>query len=354
MNAGGWRQFGVTVARGWLLLAALALAPAQAQSLNDQPTLDGFDDRPLEQPLEHPDWFKHSFLDLRGDLEEAVADGKFGLIVYFGQAHCAYCQALLEVNFRNEDILAYTQRYFDVVPIDIWGTVPVTDIDGVVLGEREFALREGTNFTPSLLFYDAQGRKALRLRGYYPPYRFRAALKYVVEGYYRAETFAEYLLRADPPPKFDVADLNEQVFFADPPHLLDRSRFPAARPLVVFFEQGNCHACDILHSGPLQAEDVQASIGELDAVQVDMWSEVPVLTPDGRRETARRWAQRLGLRYAPALVFFDERGREIVRVDSVVGLYRLRNILQYVVERAYREHPSYLVWRGLQRRGAPL
>ena len=36
----------------------------------------------------------------------------------------------------------------------------------------------GTNFTPSLVFYDADGNIALRLRGYYPPYQFRAALEY--------------------------------------------------------------------------------------------------------------------------------------------------------------------------------
>ena len=84
-----------------------------------------------------------------------------------------------------------------------------------------------------------------------------------------------------------------------------------------------------------------------------MWSDTPVLTPDGRRETARQWARRLGLRYAPALVFFDESGREIIRIDSVVGLYRLRNILEYVVERGYRDAPDYLAWRAMRRRGSP-
>ena len=35
-----------------------------------------FEDFPLAEPLEHPAWFKESFLDLRDDLEEAVAAGK--------------------------------------------------------------------------------------------------------------------------------------------------------------------------------------------------------------------------------------------------------------------------------------
>lgn len=332
-----------------LILLALGLAwgGPVAAGTSDRELAPALDDRPLAAPLEHPDWFKRSFLDLRADLAEAVRADKAGLIVYFHQAHCPYCEALLSVNFGNPDILAYTRRHFDLVPVDIWGIETVTDVQGRVLDERGLALREDTNFTPSMLFYDRDGRLALRLRGYYPPYRFRAALKYVVEGYYRQESFAAYLQRADPPPKFDLGDLNDEDFFASPPYALDRRSFPADRPLVVFFEQGDCHACDILHSGPLQAEDVQAAMLGIEAVQLDMWSATPVLTPDGHRETARQWAGRLGLHYAPALVFFDERGREIIRIDSVVGLYRLRNILSYVVSGAYREYPDYLRWRAV-------
>ena len=44
-----------------------------------------FDDAPLQEPLEHPAWFKQSFLDLPEDLAEATAAGKKGIIVYFGQ-----------------------------------------------------------------------------------------------------------------------------------------------------------------------------------------------------------------------------------------------------------------------------
>ncbi len=38
-------------------------------------------------------------------------------------------------------------------------------LQGETLTERDYALREGTNFTPSLIFYDAAGAEVLRLRG---------------------------------------------------------------------------------------------------------------------------------------------------------------------------------------------
>ncbi len=342
----------------WFLAAALcwvAAAPytavAETAALDDGFDIAGIDDTPRRRGVEHPPWFKHSFLDLREDLREALERGKRGIIVYFGQRDCAYCEALMQVNWgREADIVAYTRKHFDVIAIDIWGAREVTDLQGRVLTERELAVRERTHFTPSLIFYDGWGREALRLRGYYPPYKFRAALEYVVDGFYLTESLRDYLARADPPPKFDLGDLNEEPFFDAPPHALCRRRIPADRPLVVFFEQRECHACDILHSDPLQDARTRDLLERFQVVQLDMWAETPVITPAGERSTAREWAERLGLFYAPSLVFFDERGHEVFRLDSVARLYRLRNVLHYVLEKGYLEVPLQRWQEDRQRR----
>lgn len=325
-------------------LLALAALPLRAAAPDDASAYS-FDDFPREEILDYPDWFKESFLYLSEDLEAAVAAGKAGLVVYFGQRRCAYCHKLMDVNFALEDIVEYTRRNFDVVPIDIWGLAEVTDLDGEVLTEREYSLKHGTNFTPSLIFYDRDGREALRLRGYYPPYQFRAALEYVADGHYRKESFRDYLARGEGRLVFDLAELNVQDFFTPPPHNLDRSRFPSERPLAVFFEQGECHACDVLHGQSLRKPAIYRLFEGFDNVQLDMWSDTPVITPDGRRTTARDWASDLGLFFAPTIIFFDERGQEVMRVDSVVGFFRLRNVLNYITSRAYLTE-SYQSWRS--------
>lgn len=350
---GGWRRWLQTISVAcWSGAAALgapavhAAVDAEIGGIDDTPFID---DTPRLRNVEHPDWFKLSFLDLADDLAEAVAGGKKGIIVYFGQKHCPYCQALMQVNFGMSDIVRYTRDHFDVIEIDIWGSRSVTDLQGRVMSEREYAVAEKTNFTPSMLFYDAEGREAFRMTGYYPPYKFRAALEYVVEGYYLKESFRDYLARASEHFKAELTDLNEQDFFLTPPYALDRSHFPADRPLVVFFEQRDCHACDILHTGPLAEEHTLELLDGFDAVQLDIWADAPVLTPDGRRLTATEWARSLGIFYTPALVFFDERGREIIRVDSVVRLYRLQGVLEYVSTKGYLEAPTYQRWRQLNR-----
>lgn len=321
-------------------LGASASAPPTADAAGDYE----FDDSPRDEMLVYPDWFNEPFLDLPADLKVARDAGK-GLILYFGQKRCAYCHQLMDVNFgSDEDTVEYTRRHFNITPIDIWGVAEVTDLRGGVLSERAFALREQAEFTPTLIFYDDAGNEVLRLRGYYPPYQFRAALEYVADAHYRRETFRDYLARGENRMVFDAADMNDQPFFQPPPFNLDR-RLPAERPLAVFFEQGDCHPCDVLHGQALRERAISEAFAGFDSVQLDMWSSTPVVTPSGERTTAHQWAARLGLFYAPAVVFFDEQGKEILRVDSVVGFYRLRNVLNYMSSKAYLEEPSYQRWR---------
>lgn len=330
---------------GLLLLLASATASAEAAQARDESL--SFNDFPLAEPLEHPDWFKQSFLDLRDDMAEALAGGKKGLILYFGQQRCAYCKRLMEVNLKRPDVASYTRQHFDVVPIDIWGIDEVTDLKGERLSERDLAIRENANFTPALIFYDAEGRQALMLRGYYPPYPFRAALEYVADGHYRNESFAAYLERGSTSLAYGSAELNEENFFSPPPHNLDRSRVPGERPLVVFFEQGECHACDVLHSQPLLEPGIEQQFEAFDNVQLNLWSERPLITPSGQRTTVREWARTLGIFYTPSLLFFDETGREVLRVDSVVHFFRLNHVLRYVSSRAYLQQPNFINWRRL-------
>ncbi|WP_026142996.1 MULTISPECIES: thioredoxin fold domain-containing protein [unclassified Thioalkalivibrio] len=332
----------------WLACLALVLLPTPAWSDSFEEDLR-FDDTPRHIGLHTPDWFELSFLDLREDLEDAVAEGKMGLAVYFGMDDCPYCEALFDKNFAQDDIRDYLASHFNVVAIDALGTREVTDLDGETWMERRYAAEQRLNFTPSIAFYDEDGERIHQMRGYYPPYRFRALLEYVIDRHDRDMSFRTYLERANPPPKFDLDDINERDFFVNPPYALDRSRIPADRPLVVFFEREACHACDILHSEPLQQDEVLERIALIDAVQLDADdADTPVLTPAGERTNPKEWAARLDVHWAPTLIFFDEQGEEIIRIDSVVHLNRLRNVMDYVLTRGYEDYPTFERWRAQQ------
>ena len=304
-----------------------------------------FDDKPLDYALVLPDWFKLSFLEIDADIKEAKEQNKKGLIIYFGQKFCPYCKAHLDKNWGQDDIVKYTKKNFDVIAINVKGQRPVVDIDGKTYTEKTFSVLKKTNFTPSVIFYNTKGQEVLRLRGYRPPYQFRAALEYVADKHYAKETFRDYMARAELALGFGNEELNKNELFNSPPYLLDRSRINAEQPLMVVFERKRCHACDVLHGGPFARPEIETELLKLEAIQLDVHSKQPLLTPDGKKISAEKWAEQLDINYSPTIVFFDEKGKEIIRIESVVWFYRLRNVLKYVLTGAYKKYPTFQLWR---------
>lgn len=308
-----------------------------------------FDDKQLETTIDHPEWFKLSLGDLRDDLSDAKENNKQGIIVYFGQQRCAYCKKFFDTSLADIDIQNYLRKHYDVIALDIWSSEDIIDTDSRVYSERELAIHYKTNFTPSLVFYDLTGKPVLRLRGYYPPYKFRAALQYVTEGFYTKETFPEYLERANPGDFFLLAGLNERDFFVLPPYDTP-SLLKNKKPTAIFFEQGNCHTCDLLHTGPLSKDTNVHELEKMNVVQLNMWANTPVTLPNGSSSTAKDWAKSLGIFYTPSIIFFDEKGSEIIRVDSVTQFYRLWGVLDYVNREGYKHTRNYQDWRLQQRK----
>lgn len=307
-----------------------------------------FDDYPLKEELHLPNWFSLSFLDLQDSLDDAVKEGKKGIILYFGRKDCAYCESLLEINWGDPAIIKFTQQHFNVIAISVRGDRMVTDFNGKTWSEKNFAAHKRTNFTPSLLFYNAKGQLALKLPGYRPKYQFRAALEYVADAHYQRESFRQYLTRAESALSFGSEELNEHDVFQKPPYNLNRiknkKQNSQANPLVVLFEHPRCHACDILHGDTLSKPEVTTQLLELDVVQLNTMDNTPVITPDGKHTTAKKWAEDLNLTFAPSLIFFDETGNEILRVESVIRFYRLNNVLRYVIGKEYKKYSTFQDW----------
>jgi len=309
-----------------------------------------FDDSSLDSEIIYPDWVSISLGNLSDDLKHAIDKGKIGIIVYYGQKRCAYCQKFFETVQNSEDIERYLTSHYDIIPVDIWGVDEIIDTNGKIYSEHELSLHYKTSFTPSLVFYDSEGTAVFRLRGYHPAYNLMAALKYAVEGFYKKESFRDYLERAVPGIFFKDGDMNERDFFSLETYDLKGLLAKSEKPLAVFFEQGNCHACDVLHTGPLNENKALDEIQKMNSVQLNMWSDTIIITPQGKKTTARKWAADLGLFYAPTIIFFDNTGKEIIRLDSIVKFYRLLGVLNYINTRGYIKEPNYQVWRLKQRK----
>ncbi len=294
-----------------------------------------------------PPWFASTFLDFREDIGDAAREGK-RLLAYFGQDGCPYCKQLMTTNFSQRTIVEKTRKNFVAVALNLWGDREVTWIDGRAMTEKELARLLKVQFTPTLLFFDENGAVVVRLNGYYPPQRFEAVLDYVAGRLERSEPLAEYLGRAAREPA--SPRLHDEPFFLRPPYDLRRKN--GDKPLAVIFETTDCSACDELHREGFRRNEVLAQVKRVDVARFALGARTELTTPAGHRTSAEVWARELKVTYAPTVIFFDDHGGEVFRIEAYLRPFHFASSFAYVTSGAYRSEPSFQ--RYLQKRAGEM
>ncbi len=321
-----------------IIVALACLIPFVAQSAESP--------EPVQQvttfdTFELPDWFKVSFLDLSEDNAEAIEVNKH-LVVFFWQDFCGYCKNTIEKNLTQQSIRDVFDKHFDVVALNIWGSKEVYGLDGTATTEKEIARSLGVQFTPTIIFLNADGKPVLRLNGYVSPTDMQVALNYVQNKTYESQTIFEYL--AANQPRSANARLNTQPFIQDEKNLNVKER-----PRAVLFEQTSCPDCDTFHRCVLSLDSVRERFEPFHTVQLDMWSTSPVTTTSGEKKTARDYARDMKIMYAPSLVLFDSAGFEIIRVESQLRSFHTEAVLEYIADGIYKREPNFQ--RYIEERG---
>ncbi len=285
----------------------------------------------------HPDWFKESFLDFADDIEEAAAEGK-RLVLYFWQPGCPYCNQLWEHNMAVDDIEKLFKGNFDVVALNMWGDKEVVTVAGKSYTEKQMAEALDVNFTPTLIFYNEDKKPALRINGYYPPRKFRQALQYVKEKREQQMSFTEYVKAQRPE---SGGALISEPFFLSPPYDIDRSKTPATKPLTILFETPGCAACEVLHNTTLKHDTTRKLLASMDVIQLDPTDQRSIIKPDGESVRIADWVKQLNLSYFPSALFFDEQGKQVMRMDAAFRNFHTQSIFAYVLEKAYLTEPNF-------------
>jgi thioredoxin-related protein len=305
------------------LIAAFSASPAWAQNA-------------APNAIEVPPWFAKTFLDFREDIADAARQGK-RLMVYFHQDGCPYCAKLVTTNFTQKPIVDKMHKGIVAVEINMWGDRETTWLDGKPRPEKDLAALLKVQFTPSVLFFDEKGDVIVRLNGYYPPHRFEAVLDYVVGKQESQVRFAEFMKTAVKEPA--SAELHDQPFFMKAP--LDLRRKAGGKPLAVIFETPYCAACDEMHREAFKRPQMLAQVAKFDVARVMVGGRSELTAPDGRKLTAEAWARELKVAYTPSVVFFDDRGREVFRIEAYLRPFHFTGSFDYVASGGYKEEPSF-------------
>lgn len=320
------------------LLSSVAITPL-AQSAEVKEPVSNALQSDMVNPGYHdkPSWFKESFLDLREDVQEAT-ENKKRVLLYFYQDGCPYCAKLLQDNLGQKKLADKTRKYFDVIAINMWGDKEVTDLKGKLTTEKKFTEQVRVMYTPTLVFLTEKGKVALRVNGYYAPNKYETALDYV-RGHNESKiSFRNYVNKYLK--KATSGKLHEKAFILKPPYNL-KKLLRSKKPLLVLFEQKKCHDCDELHNDILKRKETLKQINRFNVVRLDMWSKDKLQDFQGKTVTSKSFANKLKINHSPSFVFFNEKGKDIFRIDAYLKSFHTQSILDYIASGAYKKQSNF-------------
>ena len=304
----------------------------------------------------YPKWFKNSLYDLPGDLQDAADAGKSGIMVFFSTKTCSYCKAILEKALQQKEIVSRLRKNYDVIGLEVISDTEVVDTRGKTSYAKNFAVSQKAMFTPTMIFYGLDGNIQLRLIGYQSPEKVSRALDYLEGQHYKKINFASYLRQG-------VAGKQAKVLKSNQ---LDLTPAKSGDKLtIVIFESASCEKCNQLKE-MLKASVIKPYLKyyRVESVSSDD-NQQNIITPGGKKLSGKDWMAELGLIHQPAMLFFNEKGLEVLRVDTdiLVDPYgnpvpvndpqildNIRARLQFVHDKAYITIPQYQRWRASEAR----
>lgn len=106
------------------------------------------------------------------------------LLVMFEQPVCKACDELHLDILKRDNVKASLQA-FDVVVLNMWSDQLIRTPAGQNSKIKEWSNQLGINYSPSLVFFDAQGDEIFRTEAYMKSFHTKAALDYVSTGTYK-------------------------------------------------------------------------------------------------------------------------------------------------------------------------
>ena len=120
--------------------------------------------------------------------------------------------------------------------------------------------------------------------------------------------------------------------------------------VILYFYQDGCPYCAKLLQDNFGNPEIAAKTRRnLEVIAVNLWGDKDVVDLDGKTTTEKQFAEALKVQYTPTLLFLNEQGRVVVRLNGYYEPDKFDVVLNYVVEKQetrmklsayYRQHRS--------------
>jgi thioredoxin-related protein len=123
--------------------------------------------------------------------------------------------------------------------------------------------------------------------------------------------------------------------------------------LMVYFGQDGCPYCkQLVQVNFSQKTIVEKTRKSFTAIALNIWGDREVTWTDGRKFGEKQFAAFLKVQFTPTLLFFDERGRVVARLNGYYPPHRFEAVLDWVAGRMEGKTPLAEYLRSSVREGA--
>jgi thioredoxin-related protein len=118
----------------------------------------------------------------------------------------------------------------------------------------------------------------------------------------------------------------------------------AGKRLVVLFHQDGCPYCNALVERNFAQKDIKEKAQKnFDFIAINMWGNRPITDVDGDRYIEKTFASSLKVQFTPTVLFFNEKGKVVLRINGYHSPQRFSVDLDYVAkhketELSYRDY----------------
>jgi thioredoxin-related protein len=103
------------------------------------------------------------------------------------------------------------------------------------------------------------------------------------------------------------------------------------RRVMIYFHQNGCPYCaELVNNNFSQKPIVDFMNRHIDAVQINMWGDREVTHLDGKSYSEKQLAAKLKIWFTPTLLFFNETGDVVLRINGYYPPNRFMTALEYV------------------------
>jgi len=114
----------------------------------------------------------------------------------------------------------------------------------------------------------------------------------------------------------------------------------AGKRVLLYFYQDGCPYCARLLNENLSQEDIVNTLRQrFDVIAINLWGDREVTGVDGQVTTEKEFARANRIMFTPTLLFLDEQGAHVLRLNGYYHPHKFRAALDYVKDHREAEMP---------------